>query len=81
MSWKKPRAMVRSNWPSFWRPSMKRLIGKTDSPYAVKRRGDTREKNWGLCIMEFWSRKFLSLAALVRLYLLARNLLLKLTSY
>jgi len=40
MCWKKPCAMaVRSSWLSFWRPSMKKLTGKTDSPYAVERRG------------------------------------------
>ena len=55
---------------------MKKSMGKTDSLYAVKRRGDTKE-NWGLCIMESWLRKFLGSAALVRLYFPAPNLLLK----
>ena len=68
---------VRSSWLSFWRPLMKKSMGKTDLPYAVKRRG----RDWGLCIMESWLRKFLSSAAMVRLYFPALNLLLKLTSY
>ena len=71
---------MRSSWLSFWRPSMKKVDGEDRFAACSEEAPNTRE-SWQLCIMESWLRKFLSSAAMVRLYFPALNLLLKLTSY
>jgi hypothetical protein len=53
LSWKNLLATFMSSCPLESRPSMKKAMGKTDSAYAVKYRGEMK-LNWGFVAMESW---------------------------